>query len=116
MLIGAGFLIIFVSGIWLSRTGRPFNAGISAVHKLISLAAAVFLGVTFYQASRATPLSGGELVAVVVTGLLFLGSGISGALLSGDKPGVTAVLRVHQALPVLTVLSSVVALFLLASR
>jgi uncharacterized membrane protein YhiD involved in acid resistance len=113
---GLGFLLIFVSGIWLGRAGRPLNVGISTVHKLISLAAAIFLLVTFYRAGQAAALDGGGLIAVVVTGSLFLGSGISGAILSTDRPMVAAVLRVHQVLPVLMVLSSAGTLFLLGSR
>jgi hypothetical protein len=116
IITGLGFLLIFASGIWLSRAGRPLNVGISAVHKLISLAAALFLVVTFYWAGQLAALGGGALIAVLVTGLLFLGAGISGAILSADRPVMTAVLRAHQVLPVLTVLSSAVALCLLGSR
>ena len=36
---GLFFLFVLLSGIWLSRKGRPLNVGISTVHKLISLAA-----------------------------------------------------------------------------
>jgi hypothetical protein len=115
IITGLGFLHIFVTGIWLSRAGRPLSVGMFTVHKLISLAAAVFLVVTFYRVGQLAALRGGALVAVVVTGLLFLGAGISGALLSTDRPVMTAVLRAHQVLPVLTVLSSAVALFLLGS-
>jgi hypothetical protein len=108
-----GSAIILLSGAWMSGSGRPLNVGISTVHKLISVAAAVFLVATFYRAGRVAALSAGELLAVAVTDLLFLGAGISGALLSSDKPEVTAVLRVHQILLVRTVLSSVITFFLL---
>jgi hypothetical protein len=113
--VGAGlfFLFIFVSGIWLSRSGRPLNVMISTIHKLISLAAGVFLVVILYQINRVTKLGTTELIASMVTGLLFLGTGISGGLLSTDKPAPAAILRVHQILPVLTVLSTAATLYLL---
>jgi len=46
--VGAGlfFLFIFLSGIWLSRSGKPLNGLILNIHKLISLAAGIFLIVT----------------------------------------------------------------------
>jgi hypothetical protein len=54
---GVFFLLIFLSGIWLSRTGRPLNVGISTIHKLISLAAGIFLLVTIYQRNQVIPLN-----------------------------------------------------------
>ncbi len=113
---GLFFLFIFLSGIWLSRTGRPLNVGISTIHKLISLAAGVFLLVTIHQRNRLVPLSATEWIAIVVTGLCFLGTVASGGLLSADKPMPVAVLRVHQIVPVLTVLSTGATLYLMLGR
>jgi hypothetical protein len=110
---GLLFLFIFLSGIWLSRAGRPLNVGLSTVHKLIGLAAGVLLLVTIYQRSRAVPLSGMEWIAIAVTGLCFLGTVVSGAFLSSDEPMPVAVLRVHQVVPVLTVLSAGATLYVL---
>jgi hypothetical protein len=113
---GLFFLFIFLSGIWLSRTGRPLNVAIFTAHKLISLVAGVFLLVTIYQRNRLVPLSATEWIAIVVTGLCFLGTVVSGGLLSSDKPMPVAVLRVHQVGPVLTALSSGVTLYLVLGR
>jgi uncharacterized protein YneF (UPF0154 family) len=113
---GLFFLFIFLSGIWLSRTGRPLNVAISTVHKLIGLAAGVFLLVTVTQQSRIVPLSATEWIAIVVTGLCFLGTVASGGFLSSDKPMPVAVLRVHQIVPILTVLTTATTLYLLLGR
>ena len=113
IVVGLFFLFIFLSGIRLSRAGRPLNVGISTIHKLISLAAGVFLLVTIYQRNGAVPLSATEWTAIVVTGLCFAGTVASGGLLSSDKPMPVAVLRVHQVLPVLTMLATGVTLYLL---
>jgi hypothetical protein len=116
--IAAGllFLFVFLSGIWLSRAGRPLNVGISTLHKLISLATGILLLVTVYQRSRMVPLNGTEWIAIVVTGLCFVGTVASGGFLGSDKPMPVAVLRVHQVVPVLTVLSSATTLYLLLGR
>jgi hypothetical protein len=103
---GMFFLFIFLSGIWLSRAGRPLN------HKLISLAGGIFLLVTIRQRSQVTPLNATEWTAIAVTGLCFLGTVASGGFLSSDKPMPVAVLRVHQIVPVLTLLSSATTLYL----
>jgi hypothetical protein len=115
--VGAGisFLFIFLSGIWLSRSGKPFNSVVLTIHKLVSLAAAVLLIVTIYKTSQVATLGATGLFAGVVTGLLFLGTGIAGGLLSTDKPVPAAISWMHRITPFLTVLSTAVTQYLLLS-
>lgn len=117
-IVGTGlfFIFIFLSGIWLSRSGKPFNAIFVNIHKLISLAAVVFLVVTVYQINQVAALSTIEFVASVATGLFFLGAIISGGLASIDAPMPAAILPIHQITPFLTVLSTSVTLYLLLTR
>ena len=116
--VGAGlfFLFIILSGIWLSRSGKPLNGIILTIHKLISLAAVVFLAITIYQINQAAGLSAIGFIAGVVTGLFFLGDIITGGLLSTGKPMPAAILTMHQITPFLTVLSTAATLYLLLSR
>jgi hypothetical protein len=117
-IVGAGllFILIFLSGIWLSNSGKPLNVIILTIHKLISLAAVVFLVMTIYQINQVAKLSAIELIASVVTGLLFLSNIISGGLLSTGKSMPAAILAMHQITPFLTVFSTAVTLYLLLSR
>jgi hypothetical protein len=87
--------------------------GISTVHKLISLAAGIYLLVTVYRQSKLAPLGPTEWIAIVITGLCFLAMVASGGILSSDKPRPVALLRVHQIVPALTVLSTGSTLYLL---
>lgn len=75
------------------------------IHKLISLAAAVFLVITIYQINQVAILSAIELTAGVVTGLL-----------RTDKPMPAAILTIHQITPFLAALSTAATLYLLLSR
>jgi hypothetical protein len=70
IIVSAGlfFLFIFLSGIWLSHSGKPLNVIILTIHKLISLAAVVFLIITIYQINQVANLNTIELTAGVVTG------------------------------------------------
>ena len=117
-LVGAGlfFLFIFLSGFWLSRSGKPYSAIILTIHKLISLAAVVLLGITIYRTNQAATLSTIELLAAIVTGLFFPGTIITGGLLSIDKIMPAIILRLHQITPYLTVLCSTATLYLLSRR
>lgn len=113
---GLFFLFIFVFGYWLGHTGKPFNVVIFTVHKLLSVAAVVFLVIVIYKRNQAIPLSAIELIVVVVTGLFFLGNIITGGLLSIDKPMPLVILRMHQIIPYLTVCSTAAMLYLLLIR
>jgi len=116
--VGTGlfFLFIFLSGIWLSHSGKPLNVIILTIHKLIGLAAGVFLVMTVYRIHQVAPLGPVEITAVVVTGLFFAGNVATGGLLSTGKPISVAILRMHQIIPFLTVLSTAGALYLLLGR
>ena len=116
VVVGLLSLLILLSGLWLSRIGRPLNPAVSAAHKLVSVAAGVYLLVTVCRYGRATPLTGHEWIAVVATGLCFLVMVASGGFLSSDKPMPVAVLRVHQVVPLLTALSTAATLYLLLGR
>jgi len=110
---GILFLIIFVSGLVLRRSGKPYNAIILTTHKLISLAAVYFLATTIIRVNRVTNLTTIELATASVTGLFFLSAIISGGLVSADKPKSAIITMLHKITPYLTLISTALALFLL---
>jgi ABC-type multidrug transport system permease subunit len=111
--VGLFFVVIFLSGVWLSRSGKPFNSMVLNLHKLIALAAGIFLVMIIRQIHQVDKLSPTGLIAAVVTGLLFLVTGISGGLLSMGKLMPEVIIIMHQILPVLAVFSTAVTLYLL---
>ncbi len=113
---GLFFLFIFISGFWVSRTGKPYGVAIFTVHKLIGLAAGIYLGVGVYRTHQAVPLGGTEIAAIVVTVVLFIGTVIAGGLLSTEEPMPTFVSLIHKISPYFIVLSTIVSLYLLQNR
>lgn len=113
IVVAVFFLFIFVSGIGLSRLGRPLNVGVSTLHKLIALGAGIYLLVTIYQRNQVLDLSSAEWIAIAVTGLCFLATVASGGFLSSDRPMPVFLLRVHQIVSVLTALSSATTVYLI---
>jgi heme A synthase len=107
------FLLIFVSGIWLSTFEKPYPSILFTIHKLLGVAVGVLLGVTVYRRHQVTPLGGVEIAAVATTALFFVGTVASGGLLSVDLAVPAIVQTLHQALPALTVLSTAGTLYLL---
>lgn len=113
---GLSFLAVLLSGFWLSRSGKPLNVVILTVHKLVSLATMAVLVAIISPVDRIAPLGTIELTASAITGVLFLGTILSGALLSTGKPIPAIVLRMHQILPFLTLFSTAATLYLLLNR
>jgi hypothetical protein len=113
---GLFFLFIFLSGLWLSHSGRPLNVIILTIHKLVSLAAIAFLVITLSQINRVAPLGATELTVSIITGVFLLGTIATGGLLSTGKPMPAVILTMHQVIPILTLLSTTATLFLVLSR
>ena len=114
--IGVYFLIVFASGFWMNRSGKPYNAIVLTVHKLVSLAALYTLATTVLQANRAASLNPAEVIAGSVAVLAFIGAIITGGLVSTDRPESDLVSRMHWVTPFLALLSTALTLFLLAGR
>lgn len=110
--VGLLFVLILLSGFWVSGAGKPYKTFPFAIHKLAGLAAGILLGVIVYRTHQASPLGPIEIAAIVVTVLCFLGTVVAGSLLSIDESAPGIVLRLHQIIPVLTVLSTVGTLYL----
>ena len=121
---GAFFLFIFLSGFWLSRSGKPYNGLIFNIHKLIGLAAGIYLVRAVYMTHKDAPLSGVQWTAIVITILLFILTVAAGGLLSAIAEGslknvgeamLGAIELVHKVSPYVIVVATGVTLYLLFS-
>lgn len=118
---GLLFLLILGSGCWLSCLGKPYNSLVFNLHKLIGLGTGVFLIVMVVRAGRVSPLQPAALLAIVLTGIIFLLLAAAGGLLSvmaegglaSLNPGVQKTISlVHRVFPYLALLSTAAAFFL----
>ena len=114
-MLGAGlfFLLIFLSGFWLNFSGKPYRILFFNAHKLIALAALVFLGFMINKIHRTDPLTTVQILSVAVTGLLFVVTMITGGLMNIGKDLPVFIFRLHHVTPYLTILSSAVTLTML---
>lgn len=109
---GVGFGVILLSGIVTSALGKPYNPAVFGLHKIAAVGT-VFLLVTIIRTLLKSVEPGAVAPLVfAITGILFLGLLVSGALLSLSI-GPAVVLRVHQAIPLLFVGFSALSLYLL---
>jgi hypothetical protein len=116
LIAGIFFVLIILTGLWLSHLGKPINVFVMTVHKLISLAALVFLAITAYRIQQVTPMSPLAIIACAVTLFFFIIMIATGGLLSAAKPMPVIVLRIHQIMPLLVVIATSITLYLLLIR
>ena len=108
------FLLKFLFGVLLTRSGKPYSVVMLALHKIISLLTVVLIGMTVYNLRRDVGLIAVEVGAIIVTGLLFVLTIATGGLLSTDKPAHAAITIVHRVVPFLAVLFTAVTIYLVA--
>lgn len=118
--VGAGvaFLIMFLSGFWLNRTGKPYGTLVFTIHKLIGVGIAIWLFVTVRQIHQTIPLNTFEIVAVLVAAVFFIATVTTGSLLSIplSRPMPDIVSRLNKVLPYFTLLSTAITIYLLQNR
>ena len=110
---GLFFLLILPSGLWLHHSGKPYSLLLFNAHKLIGFGLFLFLTINVYKVNRVAPLSALELTACLIAGLFFLGTIVTGGLVSIPKAMPGFVSLSHKLLPYMTVLSTIISLYLL---
>jgi len=116
IIIGLLFLFTIVSGVWLSNSGKPLNTIIFTLHKLIALAAVIFTAIVIHNLLNIVGVENVILILIMVTGLFVLTLFLSGALLSLGKTVNDILLTIHKVIPILTVISIAVIMYLFVSR
>ena len=88
-MIGTGlfFLLIFLSGHWLSKIGKPYRSFPFNIHKLIGLAAGTFLIVTFVRRNQTAPIDSLSLASITFTVLLVILTVAAGGILAMSDHG-----------------------------
>lgn len=110
---GVLVLLIFLTGFWLTHSGKPYNTMLVTVHKLIALGTVVFLGVTVHRVSQTAPLQPIQILAIAIAGLFFLATIVTGGLVTANQEFPAIVRSAHHIGPYLTLLASAAALYLL---
>lgn len=115
IIAGALFFFTLISGLIVSRSGRPLNVGLVSVHKLIAIGSVALAGMAVKQLLG---MADGKMILevglMVLSGILSLALIATGALLTREEMQLPAlVLKVHQVAPLLTLVFSTFTFFML---
>lgn len=111
--IAIAFVVIFLLGFRLTRSGKPYSTLILTIHKLLALAVLVILALLVIRAARTASLDAAVWIASLTGAVCFLAAIISGGLLSTDKTLPPAVKALHRVSPFLALLLAAITLILL---
>lgn len=114
--IGVLFALIILSGIWLTKTGRPYSPVLFNVHKLVSLAGVVVTGIFVYNLLRGIEIRPLMWALVILTGVFFIVLIVTGGLLNLDKPFYTILRTIHRILPAFSIILPAIVFFLLLEK
>ena len=98
---GIGFLLTLISGVVLSKMGRPLNSAVFGAHKIIAVGTIVLIGLNIRDLAQVVGLQAVHPALIWGTGFLLLALVVSGSLLSFDKLVLPITLHVHQIVPLL---------------
>lgn len=116
-LIAAGILALLtlITGIIVSRSGKPLNIWLVTIHKLIAVGTVVLIVIAVNQLLKTT--DGKMLVTIgimAISAVLFLSLIATGAFLTREEMELPAfVLKIHQFVPLLALASSSLTIYLL---
>ena len=100
-------LFTLVFGLWLTKSGKPYKAGLFNIHKLLALATVILSGIILLNRAKVTGIDAGMITGILVlAGILVIALFGSGALLSIGKPEHKAILITHRVAPILVVLTA----------
>ena len=117
-IVGSCFLFVLTvgTGIWLSSLGKPYNTVVFTFHKLISLAAIILITILIYNLFMNAEIKTLILPLITVSGLSVSALFISGILLSIGRAPDSLLKTVHSVAPVITVITTAIAIYLLVSK
>lgn len=102
----AAFAVIFVSGYILHAKGKPYNAVLLALHKLIPLGVGAILIVLAVGKAKIGTLPALQMVLLIVALFLLVSTIITGGLVSVKKEMPKIFTLIHKILPYLTLAAS----------
>ncbi|MFN2205404.1 MAG: hypothetical protein ACK2UT_05765 [Candidatus Promineifilaceae bacterium] len=115
LIVGILFLFTLVSGVIVSRSGRPLNIWLVTVHKLAAVGTVVLIYMAVHQAYKTAD---GRVFIMIglaaLSAVFFVALIASGAFLTREEMELPAfVLRIHQLAPLMALLSTSLTLVLL---
>jgi hypothetical protein len=109
-------VIVFLSGRWMNRSGKPYNTIVLALHKLISFGIFVYIIISCYQLNGAVAFTSAESACCLSAAGAFLAAVASGGFLSTNRPMPSFVQVIHRVSSTASTLLTGILIYILRGR
>lgn len=113
--IGILLLIIIGFGIWVSRSGKPYNGLLFNIHKLVALGAVILTGIRLFRLDPLSTFPIMVILLIAMAGLSVIAMFATGAVLSIQEELNPLMQWIHGVSAVVISLCFIMALLLLLS-
>lgn len=113
--IGILLLIIIGFGIWVSRSGKPYNGLLFNIHKLVALGAVILTGIRLFRLEPLSTFPIMVILLIAMAGLSVIAMFATGAVLSIQEELNPLMQWIHGVSAVVISLCFIMALLLLLS-
>lgn len=103
---GTAFILAVAFGVWVSVSGKPYNAVLFNVHKLIALGGVILTGIAMYHTLKGLASPALYIALVAVVGLSVIALFFSGAMMSAGKVRHDLMLAIHRVALIVLVLTA----------
>ena len=111
ILTGFLFLLIIITGLLLTRSGKPYHPALFNIHKLISLGTVVYTGILVYTLVKTIEIPPLLMGLIIAAGILFLILIISGGLLNLEKSFYSLLRTLHRIMPAIAIIMTSVVFY-----
>jgi hypothetical protein len=113
---GISFLLMVITGVIVSRLGKPLHKTIFAFHKIFSLLSIILLVLVALPYLKAENWGSLLMIASMITAVMFLLSFVSGAFLSGEKEMPKFVTYLHRISSAMVIVSTLVTTWMILGK
>lgn len=109
------FLLVILSGIFLSKNGRPLNSTIFTIHKIVSITAIIYCSIFIVNSLKVVNLNHQITVCIILSTLFVVLEIVTGAILCFETTINSTLKILHKIMPALIFIFVGITLYLLAS-
>ena len=113
---GIVFALTLIFGLWLSRSGKPYNAILFNLHKLIALGAVILTTMQIYNTFKNMEAQTLIILLIIVAAICAVALFASGAFMSIGNLNYQIMKTIHNVAPVLMVIAMALIIYLLSRR
>ena len=111
---GIVFLLTLIFGLWLSRSGKPYNGMLFNIHKLIALGAVVVTAVQVNTILKNLEPQALIIILLIIAGICVVALFASGAFMSIGNLNYQIMKAVHNVAPVLMAITMALSIYLVS--